>query len=319
MPRRRAPRSLAVGAWILGIVVVGGASAPFVATDRPWLARGPAGYSSPAARAAVGLPAPPADRSAETVLRAPVPQSPDSIDLSAVLQPPSRAHWLGTDGLGRDVGSRLLHGARVSLAVGLLSTALALALGLPLGALAGSRRGLADAVVSRAVEAVLCFPSLLLALALLASSPPWLAAWPESVRLAFVVGITGWTAVARYTRGEFLKLGGSAVVESARSAGAGSFRIVVRHVLPLAAAPVLVTASFSVGAAILLEASLSFLGLGVSPPTASWGSLLTEAAVHLDRGWWLAMFPGSALFLSVLACNLTGEGVRDALDPRSTR
>ena len=195
--------------------------------------------------------------------------------------------------------------------------ALALLVGLPLGALAGWNRGAVDAAVSRGVEAVLCFPSLLLALALLATSPPWLAGLPDSVRLALVLGVTGWTPAARYVRAEFLKLGGSALVESARASGAGPIRIVIRHVLPHALAPVLVTAAFSVGSAILLEASLSFLGLGVRPPTPTWGGLLTEAAAHLERGWWLALVPGAALFLSVLGCNLAGEGLRDRLDPRS--
>lgn len=318
MPRRgRLPRGLVAGGALIGILAFFGIAAPFVATDRPLLARGPDGWSSPAARSAFGLPDAPAGRSATAVVMAPIPRAPETIQLDSVLAPPGPGHWLGTDGLGRDVGSRLVHGARVSLAVGFLSAALALLVGLPLGALAGWSRGPIDAAVSRGVEAMLCFPSLLLALALLASSPPWLSALPDSVRLALVLGITGWTPAARYVRAEFLKLGGSALVDSARASGAGSLRIAVRHVLPHAAAPVLVTASFSVGSAILLEASLSFLGLGVRPPTPTWGGLLTEAAAHLERGWWLALLPGAALFLSVLGCNLAGEGLRDRLDPRS--
>ncbi len=246
-----------------------------------------------------------------------IPHDPYEVDLGAVLSPPSGAHWLGTDGLGRDLAARLVHGARVSVTVGLLTAALALLVGVPLGAVAGYRGGLADAAISRCVEAVLCFPSLLLALAILSTAPGWVESLPDAVRIALVLGVSGWTPVARYLRGELLRLRSSEMVTAARASGAGHFRIVLRHVLPSALAPVLVTAAFAVGAAILLEAALSFLGLGVRPPTATWGGLLTEARVHVERAWWLALFPGVALFAAVLACNLVGEGVRDLLDPRA--
>ena len=249
--------------------------------------------------------------------RGPIPHDPYEVDLDAVLAPPSREHWLGTDGLGRDLAARLVHGARVSVTVGLLTAVLALLVGVPLGALAGYRGGVADAVISRCVEAVLCFPSLLLALAVLATAPAWVEALPDGVRIALVLGVSGWTPVARYLRGEFLRLRSSEMVEAARASGAGHLRIALRHLLPSALAPVLVTAAFAVGAAILLEAALSFLGLGVRPPTATWGGLLTEARVHVERAWWLALFPGAALFAAVLACNLVGEGIRDLLDPRA--
>ena len=249
--------------------------------------------------------------------RGPIPHDPYEVDLDAVLAPPSRAHWLGTDGLGRDLAARLVHGARVSVTVGLLTAVLALLVGVPLGALAGYRGGVADAVISRCVEAVLCFPSLLLALAVLATAPAWVESLPDGVRIALVLGVSGWTPVARYLRGEFLRLKGSEMVTAARASGAGHLRIALRHLLPSALAPVLVTAAFAVGAAILLEAALSFLGLGVRPPTATWGGLLTEARVHVERAWWLALFPGAALFAAVLACNLVGEGIRDLLDPRA--
>ncbi len=249
--------------------------------------------------------------------RGPIPHDPYAVDLDAVLAPPSPAHWLGTDGLGRDLAARLVHGARVSVGVGLLTALLALLVGVPLGALAGYRGGVADAVISRCVEAVLCFPSLLLALAVLATAPAWIESLPDGIRIALVLGMSGWTPVARYLRGEFLRLKGSEMVAAARASGAGHLRIALRHVLPSALAPVLVTAAFAVGAAILLEAALSFLGLGVRPPTATWGGLLTEARVHVERAWWLAVFPGAALFTAVLACNLVGEGIRDLLDPRA--
>jgi peptide/nickel transport system permease protein len=307
---------LAVGAIVLGTMAALGLLAPLLASGRPLLESGRLGLRSPALLHALGSAAT-ADTSSRVLLRAPVPHDPYEVDLEAVLAPPSREHWLGTDGLGRDLASRLIHGARVSLSVGLLTAALALLVGIPLGALAGYRRGFADALISRVIEALLCFPSLLLALALVAAAPAWIAGLPDGVRIAIVLGVTGWTSVARYLRAEFLRLRGSEMVEAARASGASHLRIALRHVLPSALAPVLVTAAFAVGAAILLEAALSFLGLGVRPPTATWGGLLTEARVHVDEAWWLALFPGIALFVSVLACNLVGEGIRDLLDPRA--
>lgn len=244
---------------------------------------------------------------------------PHRIDLEAVLIPPSSAHWLGTDALGRDMASRVAHGGRVSLAVGLLAAAFALLVGVPLGALAGYRGGWTDATISRVTEAMLSFPSLLLVLAVLATAPAWLRSFSDVPRLALVLGLTGWIPIARYLRAEFLRLRGSDMVLAARSLGVGHLRIAVRHILPSAVAPVLVTAAFAVGAAMVMEAALSFLGLGVRPPVPTWGGLLAEAREHVDRAWWLALFPGVALFLAVLSCNLIGEGLRDSLDPRSGR
>jgi len=244
---------------------------------------------------------------------------PARLELDQRLRPPSASHWLGTDALGRDMAARVVHGGRVSLGVGLLAAAFALVIGLPLGALAGYRRGLWDAAVTRLTEAVLCFPVLLLVLALLGLGPSWLHGISDVSRIAIVIGLTGWIPLARYLRGEFIKLGGSAMVLAARASGAGPWRVAVRHVLPSALAPVLVTAAFTVGAAIGLEAALSFLGLGVPPPVPTWGGLLADAREHIERGWWLAAFPGAALFVTVLACNLVGEGLRDLLDPRRGR
>jgi peptide/nickel transport system permease protein len=242
---------------------------------------------------------------------------PRAQDLDERFAPPSRSHPLGTDGLGRDFAARLVHGARVSLGVGLLSAGVALALGLPLGAVAGYRGGWADALVSRVLESVLCFPTMLLALALLTAAPEGLRRLPDELRIALVLGATGWVPVARYLRAEFLKLRRSEMVLAARATGAGGLRVATLHVLPCALAPVLVTAAFTVGGAIALEAALSFLGLGVAPPRPTWGGLLEEARRHLDRGWWLALFPGLGLFAALAACNLIGEGLRDLLDPRA--
>jgi len=241
---------------------------------------------------------------------------PNRLGLEEVLSPPSVQHWMGTDALGRDTAARVLHGGKVSLSVGLLSASFALLIGLPLGALAGYRGRWADAVVSRAIEAVLCFPTLLLVLALLTTAPSWLRSMSDVLRIALVLGLTGWVPVARYLRAEFVKLKGSDMVLAARSLGGGHFRVAALHIMPSALAPVLVTAAFTVGAAIALEAALSFLGLGVRPPVPTWGGLLAEAREHVDRAWWLAIYPGAALFMALLSCNLIGEGLRDLLDPR---
>lgn len=243
---------------------------------------------------------------------------PHATDLDRVLDPPSWAHPLGTDGLGRDVLARIAHGGRVSLAVGGLATLLAIGVGVPLGALAGARGRFADLAVSRAVEAVLCFPSLILALALLAASPVWLHVLPDPVRIAAVLGVTGWAVVARFLRGEVRRAGSTLAVEAARATGAGGLRVLTLHVLPAALSPVLVTAAFGVGSAVLLESALSFLGLGVRIPTATWGAMLAESRNVIGLAWWTAVFPGGALVLTVLACNLVGEGLRRRLDPRVT-
>jgi peptide/nickel transport system permease protein len=239
---------------------------------------------------------------------------PARLEIDEVLRPPGAAHWLGTDGMGRDMAARVVHGARVSLAVGLLTAGFTLGIGVPLGALAGYLGGWADAAVSRLVEAMLCLPTLLLMLALAAASPTWFVDLPDVLRIALVLGLTGWMPAARYLRAEFMRLVRSDMVLAARACGAGHLRLIVRHILPSALAPVLVTAAFAVGAAIGLEAALSYLGYGVGPPVPTWGGLLAEA--QFSGVWWLAVFPGVALFLTVLACNLVGEGVRDLLDPR---
>ncbi len=241
---------------------------------------------------------------------------PRVVDLDFRLEPPSSAAWLGTDALGRDMTARLIHGARISLGVGFLAAAVSLLVGFPLGAVAGYLRGMTDAAVTRITEAVLSFPTLLLLLAALASAPRWLTDLSDVVRIGVVLGITGWVPVARYLRGEVLRLERSEMVLAARALGCGHLRLLARYILPSALAPVLVTTAFAVGSAIALEAALSFLGLGVRPPVATWGGLLADANEHIGRAWWLALFPGVALFLAILGCNLVGEGLRDLLDPQ---
>ena len=236
---------------------------------------------------------------------------PNAIDLASRLSPPTHAHPLGTDDLGRDILARLAHGARVSLTVGFAATAIALIVGSLLGALAGYYGGAPDWIVSRSIEIVLCFPFLLLVLAIVALFGP------SFITIMVALGLTSWTSEARYMRGEFLRIREMEFAQAARASGARDTRIIFRHLLPNALAPVLVSASFGVASAILTESALSFLDMGVPPPTASWGNILTVAQRHIDYAWWLVVFPGVAIFLTVAAFNIIGDRVRDALDPRT--
>ncbi len=238
-------------------------------------------------------------------------RDPNSVDLASRLRPPDRTHHLGTDDLGRDVFARVIHGARVSLSVGFTATAISLIIGSFLGALAGYYGGAADWFVSRVIEVVLCFPFLLLVLAIVALFGP------SFLTVMIAVGVTSWTTEARLMRGEFLKIREMEFAQAARASGARDARIIFRHLLPNAMAPVLVSASFGVASAILIESALSFLGMGVPPPTPTWGNILSTAEQHIDYAWWLAVFPGVAIFLTVAAFNIIGDRVRDALDPRS--
>lgn len=239
------------------------------------------------------------------------PIDPDAIDLRNRLLPPHDGHVLGTDDLGRDVLARMIYGARVSLTVGFLATLISVVIGSFLGALAGYYGGAADWIVSRVIEVVLCFPFLFLVLGIVALFRPSL------LTLMIALGLTTWTSEARYVRAEFLRIREAEFAQAARASGARDARIIFRHLLPNAIAPVLVSASFGVAVAILTESALSFLGLGVPLPTASWGSILSSARDNIDSAWWLVLFPGLAIFTTVAAFNVIGERVRDALDPRS--
>ena len=241
----------------------------------------------------------------------PIPFGPDDIDIVNRLHAPDAHHHFGTDELGRDVLARMIHGARISLTVGLTATAMALVVGSFLGAMAGYYGGAADWFVSRLIEVVLCFPLLFLALAIVAFFGP--SIWTIMIAL----GLTTWTSEARYVRGEFLRIREMEFAFAARASGARDSRIIFRHLLPNAIAPVLVSASFGVAYAILTESALSFLGLGVPLPTATWGSILSSAKDYIEYAWWLVVFPGVAIFLTVAAFNIIGDRFRDALDPRS--
>jgi peptide/nickel transport system permease protein len=240
-----------------------------------------------------------------------IPFGPNDVDIASRLRPPDGQHRFGTDELGRDVLSRMVHGARISLTVGLLATAMALVVGCLLGALAGYYGGVADWFVSRIIEVVLCFPLIFLSLAIAAFFGP--SIWTVMIAL----GLTTWTSEARFVRGEFLRIREMEFAYAARASGARDARIIFRHLLPNALAPVLVSASFGVAYAILTESALSFLGLGVPLPTATWGSILSSAQQFIEYAWWLVVFPGVAIFLTVAAFNIIGDRFRDALDPRS--
>jgi peptide/nickel transport system permease protein len=239
-----------------------------------------------------------------------VPFGPNDTNLASRLLPPSATHHLGTDDLGRDILSRMIHGARVSLTIGFTATLIALVVGSFLGALAGYYGGAIDWIVSRVIEVVLCFPFLFLVLGIVALFRP------SMTTLMIALGLTSWTTEARFVRGEFLRIRELEFAHAARASGARDARIIFRHLLPNAFAPVLVAASFGVAAAILSESALSFLGVGVPVPTASWGSILANAEQNIDYAWWMIVFPGLAIFLTVAAFNVIGDRFRDALDPR---
>ncbi len=238
------------------------------------------------------------------------PYDPSFIDLKAVLMPPSSDHWLGTDPLGRDVLSRIIFGSQVSLKVGFVAVGLATFIGIIVGALAGYYGGWVDLVLMRFVDLMLCFPSFFLILAVIALLEP--SIW----NIMVVIGVTGWMGVARLVRAEFLSLKERDFVEAARALGASDRRLIMRHLLPNALAPVMVSATLGVAGAILTESALSFLGLGVQPPTPSWGNILTAGKDNIEIAWWLSVFPGLAILVTVMSYNLLGEGIREAIDPR---
>jgi peptide/nickel transport system permease protein len=245
-------------------------------------------------------------------LLAPViaPMDPNRPDVKKILDSPSSRHPLGTDQLGRDVLSRMLYGARVSLAVGFVSVGIATVIGIALGSAAGYHGGTIDAMVMRLVDLMLVFPRFFLLLAVLGFLRP--SIWT----IMAVIGLTGWMSVARLVRAEFLSLREREFVLWSQSIGASAFRIIWRHILPNAIAPVLVAITLGIPAAILAESGLSFLGLGVQPPHATWGNILSEGKDAIEIGWWLSVYPGLAILVTVLSYNLLGEGIRDALDPR---
>jgi peptide/nickel transport system permease protein len=240
----------------------------------------------------------------------PIRFSPTEYDLTSTLAPPSNVHLLGTDDRGRDVFTRIIYGTQISLSVGFVAVTISLLIGIFIGAQAGYFGGKVDLVLSRFIEIIECFPTFILILTILAFLNP------SIYNIMAVIGLFGWTGVARLIRGEFLKLKGQEFVLAARALGFSHYRIIYNHILPNALTPILVSATFGIAGAILLESSLSFLGFGVPPPAPSWGEVLSQAMNYVDFAWWLIIFPGLAIFITVVSFNLIGEGIRDAIDPR---
>ncbi|MEN6473357.1 MAG: ABC transporter permease [Syntrophaceae bacterium] len=238
------------------------------------------------------------------------PYDPNVIDVANVLSPPSPSHPFGTDELGRDVLSRMIYGAGISLKVGFVAVGIAVVIGILLGAVAGYYGGWIDMVIMRLVDIMLCFPSFFLILAVIAFLEP------SIFNIMAVIGLTSWMGITRLVRAEFLTLKERDFILAERAMGAGSARIIFSHILPNALAPVLVSATLGVAAAVLTESALSFLGIGVQPPTPSWGNILTQGKEVLGVAWWMSVYPGLAILLTVLGYNLLGEGIRDAIDPR---
>lgn len=239
------------------------------------------------------------------------PYDPDAINVKAILLAPSSAHWMGTDGLGRDVLSRMLYGSRISLLVGLVAVGISTAIGIVLGALAGYYRGWVDTVIMRLVDVMLSIPSFFLILAVIAFLTP------SIINIMIVIGLTSWMGVTRLVRAEFLSLSQREFVQASRTLGAKDFRLIFIHLLPNSLTPIIVSAVLGVASAILMESGLSFLGLGVQAPQASWGNILTDGKEYIQFAWWLSLYPGLAILVTVLGYNLLGEGLRDALDPRA--
>ncbi len=233
-----------------------------------------------------------------------------AIRLDQRLLPPSAAHPFGTDDLGRDLLARVVAATPISLAIGLVAAAVALGVGFAVGATAGWMGGGVDLVLSRLIEVVLCFPVLFLLLALAAFLPP------SPVMLVLAIGLTAWPGDARYARAEIMKLKELDYARAARAGGATTPRILARHLFPNALAPLIVSAAFGIGWAILAEAALSFLGVGLPAPAVSWGGILSAAPAYIEEAWWIALFPGLALFLTVSAYNLLAEGLRAATTER---
>jgi peptide/nickel transport system permease protein len=238
------------------------------------------------------------------------PYDPGQINVKKVLEGPSMEHPFGTDQLGRDVLSRMIYGSRISLLVGFVSVGIACLVGVFLGALAGYYGHWVDNLLMRLVDIMLCFPTFFLILAVIAFLEP--SIW----NIMIVIGLTGWMSVARLVRAEFLSLKERDFTLAEKALGAKDWRIIFQHILPNALAPVLVAATLGVAGAILTESALSFLGIGVQPPTPSWGNILTAGKDNIQIAWWLSLFPGLAILLTVMAYNLLGEGIRDAIDPR---
>jgi peptide/nickel transport system permease protein len=251
------------------------------------------------------------DREASFKLLPLIPYSPVESS-SDQFAPPSWKHLCGTDSTGRDIAARMLHGARTSLSIGFVAQSIVLLIGVTVGGLAGYYRGWVDIAICRFIEVLDCFPALLLILVVISL----VGSHNNMFIIMIVIGLTSWTGLARLVRGEFLRLVGQPFPQAAKALGAGDAHIIIRHLLPNALGPILVSATFGVASAILIESSLSFLGFGMQAPTPSWGDILSEARQYIDFAWWLAFFPALAILITIMSYNFVGEALRDAVDPR---
>ena len=238
------------------------------------------------------------------------PHDPAAIDLFNIQSPPSPEHWMGTDDLGRDTLTRLLYGSRVTLVVALSATTIGVLVGVVLGGISGYYGGFVDTLIMRFIDVMLSFPTLFLLIIL--------SAYVKATILGIVaiIGFTSWMGIARLVRGELLSLKEKEFVEASHAVGAKDGRIIFRHLIPNAMGPVIVAGTLNIGYAILYESSLSFLGVGIQPPAASWGNMLTNAQSYVVNAPWLAFWPGIFIFVTVLCFNFVGDGLRDALDPK---
>jgi len=238
------------------------------------------------------------------------PYDPSKIDVKNILVGPSLQHPFGTDELGRDVMARMIYGSRISLEVGFVAIGIATIIGILVGAIAGFYGGYIDSAFMRFVDIMLSIPTIFLVLAVIAILEP------SITNIMIVIGLTSWMEPARLVRAEFIAIKEREYVTAAKALGASDIRLIFTHILPNGLSPILVSAAMGIGGAILVESGLSFLGLGVQPPTPSWGSLLSSGKDNIEIAWWLSAFPGLAILITVLGYNLLGEGIRDALDPR---
>lgn len=238
------------------------------------------------------------------------PYGPNDIDRKHILESPNLRHPFGTDDLGRDILSRMMYGAGISLSVGFVAVGIATLIGILLGAVSGYYSGWIDRIIMRFIDIMLSIPTFFLILAVIAfiGSSIW--------NIMIVIGVTSWMGVARLVRAEFLSLKEREYVLAARALGASDLRVIFRHILINSMAPVLVSAVLGIAGAVLVESALSFLGIGVQPPTPSWGNILTLGKDNIEIAWWLSVFPGLAILITVLGYNLLGEGIRDSIDPR---
>lgn len=314
---KRNPMAM-LGLSVVASLIMVALCAPLLANDAPLLMRFQGQWYAPMIQDVPGIPEGMRYREVPYaqldhnlyMVMAPIPYSPTESNLERILEAPSADHWLGTDDQGRDVLARLIHGTRIAMSIGFVAMGLAACLGIIFGALAGYYGGWVDICLSRAIEVMYCFPTFFLILAVLAFLEP------SIYNIMIVIGATGWPGIARLIRGEFFKVRNLDYVSAMTVLGGSDVRIMLRHILPNAIAPVLVSVSFGIASAILAESGLSFLGFGVPPYEPSWGDVLARSREFLDIAWWLTISPGVAIFITVTAYNLVGEGLRDAIDPR---